>query len=50
MMNLTFTNLDCIGFGSFGRFWSQKSNVKKVSFHLKSAIVVIPPQRVVDAI
>jgi len=23
-MNLTFTDLDSIGFGSFGRFWSQK--------------------------
>jgi hypothetical protein len=42
-MNPTFTDLDSIGFGSFGRFWSQKGNVKKVSIHLKSADVVITP-------
>jgi hypothetical protein len=42
-MNLTFTDLDIIGFGSFGRLWSQKGNVKKVSIHLKSADVVITP-------
>jgi hypothetical protein len=38
-----FTDLDSIGFGSFGRFWSQKDNVKKVSIHLKRANVVITP-------
>ena len=42
-------NLTCVavGFGSFGRFVSQRvmlrSNVKKVSIHLKSANVVITP-------